>query len=305
MTSAAEQPPQCAAATSSCRAPRPARRTRAAAIASCASLAAAVVAVAGPASSAAGATAAVIAPACHPNRTLTLITSDHHVTAPRSARAGTIFVDVVNTGHEVHIGAMFRLSDGKTLADFRALLQHPPRHQPAWVHTVRFARLSPLSPGHNMSILANLEHPGTYVYFDQLPTPTGRPHALAGEMTSFQVTAPEQPEIHPAYDATIIGTDTKFTVPPLTTAMPALRLVNHGRHAHEFAIVRLRPDTTLKQANKWLDDGQAGPAPATFFGGVQDVEPGHTALITIRLPPGHYQLVNGETGVSTPFQVRS
>jgi hypothetical protein len=305
MESADEQPPQLAAATGSCRVSRPVRRTRAASIASCALLAAAAVAVAGCAGTAAGATVAVNAPASHPDRTLTLITGDHYVTAPRSVRAGTMFVYVVNTGREVHIGVMFRLSAGKTLADFRALLRHPPGRQPAWVHTVSFAGLSPLSPGHSMSILASLEHPGTYVYFDQLPTPSGLPHALAGEMTSFLVTAPERPEINPAYDATIIATDTRFKVPPLTTAMRTLRLINHGRQAHEFAIVRLRPHATVKQATKWLDDGQAGPAPATFFGGVQDVEPGQTTFITIRLRPGHYQLVDGETGVSTAFKVGS
>jgi hypothetical protein len=245
----------------------------------------------------------VIASTSHQGRTLTLITSDHHVTAPRSVPAGTMFVQIVNTGHEVHIGVMFRLSVGKTLADFRALLRHPPRQQPAWVHPVNFAGLSPLSPEHTMSILADLEHPGTYVYFDQLPTPSGLPHALAGEMTSFQVTAPERPEVHPAYNATIIAKDTTFDVPPLTTAMRSLRLVNHGRHAHEFAIVRLRPHATPQQVSTWLADGQVGPAPATFFGGVQDVEPGHTVFITIRLHPGRYLLVDGETGVITPFEI--
>jgi hypothetical protein len=305
MNSSVEEPPHCAAATGLRRLLRPGQRTWAASLASGAVLAAAsVAAMAAPASGAAATTAVVTAPASHPDPTLTLITSDHHVTAPCTVRAGTMFVDVVNTGHEVHIGVMFRLSTGKTLADFRALLRHPPQQQPAWVHPVDFDGLSPLSPGHRMSILADLEHPGTYVYFDQLPTPSGLPHALAGEMTSFQVTAPEQPEIHPGYNATITAKDTRFEIPPLTAAMRTLRLVNHGRQAHEFAIIRLRPHATLGQASTWLADGQTGPAPATFFGGVQDVEPGGTAFITILLRPGRYLLVDGETGVSTPFEVR-
>lgn len=305
MNSNVEEPHHLAAAAGLHRFLRPGRRIWAASIASGALLAAAsLAAVAGPASGAADTTAAATAPASHPNRTLTLITSDHHVTAPCTVRAGTMFVDVVNTGHQVHIGVMFRLSAGKTLADFRALLRHPPQQQPAWVHTVDFAGLSPLSPGHRMSILADLEHPGTYVYFDQLPAPSGMPHALAGEMTSFQVRAPERPEIHPGYDAAITATDTTFEIPPLTAAMRTLQLVNHGRQAHEFAIIRFRPHATPGQANTWLASGQVGPAPATFFGGVQDVEPGHTAFITIRLRPGRYLLADGETGVSTPFEVR-
>jgi hypothetical protein len=123
-------------------------------------------------------------------------------------------------------------------------------------------------------------------------------------MTSFQVTAPERPEVHPAYKATITATDTRFEVPPLTTATRTLRLVNHGRQAHEFAIARLRPHATPAQVSTWLDHGQVGPAPATFFGGVQDVEPGRAAFITIRLHPGPYLLVDGETGVSAPFEIR-
>ena len=305
MNSSVEKPPHLAAATGSRRSLRPGHRTWAASLASGAVLAAAsLAALAGPASAAPGTAAAVTAQASHPDPALTLITSDHHVTAPCTVRAGTMFIDIVNTGHEVHIGVMFRLSAGKTLADFRALLRHPPQQQPAWVHAVNFDGLSPLSPGHRMSILADLEHPGTYVYFDQLPTPSGLPHALAGEMTSFQVTAPEQPEIQPGYDATITATDTRFEIPPLTAAMRTLQLVNHGRQAHEFAIIQLRPHATLDQANTWLARGQTGPAPATFFGGVQDVEPGGTAFITIRLHPGRYLLVDGETGVSTPFEVR-
>src|SRR5215217_210660 len=60
-------------------------------------------------------------------RRVLLVTTDTSVRAPATVRAGTVTFELVNRGHEVHIGSMVRLTGGKTLADFRRLLRNPPR----------------------------------------------------------------------------------------------------------------------------------------------------------------------------------
>jgi hypothetical protein len=42
----------------------------------------------------------------------------------------------------------------------------------------------------------------------------------------------------------------------------------------------------------------------TFYGGVQDVPAGASALLDIRLAAGRYVLADGETGIATTLRVR-
>ncbi len=241
----------------------------------------------------------------HAGRTVLLISDDTSVRAPRSVQAGTMTVTLVNRGHEVHIGSLLRLSGGKTLADFRAVLRHPPHAAPPWIHNVPFGSFSPLSPEHRAGIVADFEATGTYIYFCLLTTPSGQQHALAGELTSFRVVAPETPEQSVRADANFVATDGAFQLPVLTQGPHVLRLHNQGTAPHEFAILQLHPGATLKQTDAWLQGGQPGPAPATFFGGVQRVDPGHSALLNIRLARGRYLVGDGETGVFGHLTVRA
>lgn len=231
-------------------------------------------------------------------RPLVLVTDDVAVHAPPTVRAGRRMVELVNRGREVHIGGFKRLSGGKTVADFRRLIldPNPPPTPPPWVHDVAFSGFSPLSPGHRVGLAADLETPGTYVYYCLLTTPSGRPHALVGELTSFRVVEPETHPATPHPDAQIAATDAGFTTPVLTAGRNVLRLVNNGRRHHEFAIVRLMPGATPRQVDAWLRGGQVGPAPATFYGGAQNVGAGRSTVLEIRLAAGRYLVADGETG---------
>jgi hypothetical protein len=259
-------------------------------------LVAAAIGVAGPASAASG----------EGVRRLVLVTGDVAVHVPQTVRAGRMTVVLINRGRDVHIGSLVRLSGGRTLADFRHLLlsPNPPSVRPPWVHSVAFSSFSPLSPGHRVGIVGDLEHPGTYVYFCLLTAPSGRPHALDGELTSFRVVGPETDMASPHPDAEIVATDAGFRTPVLIAGQHLLRMVNHGRQHHEFAIVRLMPGVTPGQVDGWLQGGQAGPAPATFYGGAQDVDPGRSVVLSIRLRAGRYLVVDGETGKLAHLLVR-
>ena len=237
-------------------------------------------------------------------RRVLLVTTDTSVRAPATVRAGTVTFELVNRGHEVHIGSMVRLTGGKTLADFRRLLRNPPPQAPPWIHDVPFGGFSPLSPGHRVGIVADFQATGTYVYFCLLTTPDGVPHALAGELTSFRVVAPETRERRPQADATIVATDTGFVVPVLRPGHHLLRLVNHDQQPHEYAILQPRHHASFEEIDQWLQGGQVGPAPVTFYGGVQDVPAGASALLDIRLAAGRYVLADGETGIATTLRVR-
>ena len=258
--------------------------------------------------SAGTATATATAPASRDagaSRELQLVTDDTSVRAPRSVRAGSVSVTLVNRGHQTHIGSLLRLSDGKTLADFRAVLRHPPAAEPGWIHKVPFGSFAPISPGLRVGITANLTATGTYVYYCLLTTPSGRQHALAGELASFRVIPPRPAGREVDADAIWVATDHAFTLPVLAPGRHVVRVLNRGTAPHEFAILQLNPGKALQDANAWLQSGERGPAPATFYGGVQSVEPGGSAVLHIRLESGKYLVGDGETGVFSHLTVRS
>jgi hypothetical protein len=215
-------------------------------------------------------------------------------------------IDLVNRGHAVHIGSLVRLDDGKTVEDFESLLTdpNPPQTPPGWVHGVSFSGFSPLSPGRRAGLLADLESPGLDVYFCLLTNASDEPHAVAGEVTSFRVGGREADTVGPRPNAEIVSTDGGFRTPALTAGRQLLRLVNHGREHHELAIVQIHPGSTPAQVDAWLQGGQVGPAPATFYGGAQDVAPGGSTVLDVVLRRGRYLVVDGETGVTAPLIVR-
>lgn len=239
-------------------------------------------------------------------RRLVLSTDDTAVHGPRTVRSGRITIELVNRGHEVHIGGLKRISGGKTLADFRRLLvdPSPPDTAPEWIHDVAFSGFAPLSPRHRVGLVVNLDTPGTYVYYCLLTTPSGRAHAVVGELTSFRVIGRQTHQSTPHPDATIVASDAGFRSPVLSSGHHVLRLVNAGRQQHEFAIVRLRPAVTPEQVDGWLQNGQIGPPPATFYGGAQDVGPGQSSILEVRLASGPYMVVDGETGTQAKLIVR-
>lgn len=81
---------------------------------------------------------------------------------------------------------------------------------------------------------------------------------------------------------------------------------------HDVHVVRIDEDTDLEALQAWMDWSQPGgletPAPAVFFGGVNDMPAGTTAYFTVDLQPGDYAFIAevpspGDNGFLLPFTV--
>lgn len=219
---------------------------------------------------------------------------------PDSAEPGWTTIDFTNTGEEAHEFALFRLDDGKTLADVQKVLGDPASQQqgpPDWVTIV--AGVPTLAAGAAASLTQELEA-GTHVLVCFLEGPSGKPHFVDGMIRELEVSGEARGD-EPNADA-VLALGEGLEAPEIEAGERTLEFRNDGDEPSALSLVAYEPGKTPEDLKRWEEAGAKGPAPAEFLGGIIDVPAGSSAYYTFDFEVGReYTLLDDERGRELSF----
>lgn len=219
---------------------------------------------------------------------LELVAMDFAFRAPSTAAAGLTTIRLRNIGAKLHHVQLFRLEEGKRLADlFRALSSAGSLHAaPPWA--VPAGGPSAALPGTTIAVRQDLA-PGTYAVICWIPAPDGQPHFLKGMMAELEVQGPAERAVEPPADVRVALRDYRAVFGRVPGAgRQTLRVENEGPQAHEFLLVRLKPGATPEDVEHWSGAGQVGETPVESWVGIAALAPRQVAWLDVDLPPGRY-----------------
>lgn len=220
----------------------------------------------------------------------TITAKEFAFTAPDTIPAGMITLKLVNGGNELHHVQLLKLSDGKTFADFNAVMKtmKPGSPPPPWIHEV--AGPNSPAPGGEQSITEKLDA-GNYVLACFIPGADHVPHLMKGMVKSLTV-IPSSTEVGaaPKADVTVKMTDYAWEITPaLTAGKHIIKVENAATQPHEMFIAKLEPGKTTADLVKWTETMQ-GPPPAKPMGGISGMTIDAAVYVYVDLPPGQYGL---------------
>lgn len=210
---------------------------------------------------------------------------------PARATAGLATLRLRNTGKALHHVQMFRLEDGKRLADlFPVLYANAGVHNaPSWARAA--GGPSAALPGQVIEVRQHLA-PGRYAVICWIPAPDGQAHFMKGMMTEFEVVGAAPPVVEPEAGIRVTLNEYRASLStPLTRGSHTLRIENVGRQDHEFLIVRLKPGKAPEDVDRWSGMGQVDEAPVESWMGMAGIAPGGVAWLTVSLRPGRYAII--------------
>jgi len=216
---------------------------------------------------------------------VTITASDFKFDLPDTIPAGVVAFDLVNQGKEFHQAQLFKLEDGKKMADFAAAMKGsgPP---PSWLKHLGGPNAA--GPGQTISGV-NALAPGNYVVLCFIPSPDGQSHVAKGMVRPFTVsgTGSEVAALPPVVD-TIRLVDYDFQLSrPLKAGSHTFLVENVGPQVHELVVVKLAPGKTIQDFAAWAEHLK-GPPPAESVGGVAGLDKGAAAQFSADLTPGEY-----------------
>lgn len=247
---------------------------------------------AGPASSV-SAPAVPVTPtrAVPPAQSFTIVASEYAFDAPDTVPAGVTKIRLTNTGSEVHHAQMFRLDDGKTMADVHdAMMEGHAGPPPAWMHFV----------GGPNGIVAGVDAwatmrlaPGRYLLTCFVPSPDGQPHIMKGMVKELIVTGSAAPPAALPATITMRFTDYAFKLStPITRGTRTIRVRNLAAQPHEVEVFQMQKGKTMDDMMAWLaTEMKGGPPPGLPLGGIAGIAKGNEATFTMKFAPGTYALV--------------
>lgn len=199
---------------------------------------------------------------------------------PATATAGWTAITLQNNGMEPHIMPMYKLTQNKTLADAKAVIQSEAEEEPEWMIPaggVGFA--TPFASG---TAIMDLE-PGNYLIVCWFGG-----HHMAGMFRMLTVTAAEDnatalPE--PTANVTIEMSDFAFNVSNVTPGRHIVKFVNTGEQPHESPLIALNDNATMQDFVAAVEGGQ-GPPPGAGVGGVNVIFAGGHAYGVVDFEAG-------------------
>ena len=227
-----------------------------------------------------------------PPRIVTVKALDFRIEAPATTPAGTITFRLKNEGKEIHHLWVVKLTNGKTPADFKRVMNvwGSALKMPSWA--VDVGGPNSAAAGESADGTMTLE-PGTYMLVCWVPSPDGMLHVMKGMTKQLIVTArgattPSEPKA----DIAMTLHDYTFELSkPITAGRHTIRVENRAAQSHEVAIARLHPGATLSQAMIWMNEGQLSAAPVTAIGGASGLATGRHMYVTADFKPGRYALL--------------
>ena len=199
--------------------------------------------------------------------------------------SGVVDLRLHNLGKDIHHAALYRLSGGKTAADFVAALKNP-GPPPVWAVPVPGPNAP--APGMTSNSIAELL-PGNYVILCFVDTNGGVPHFMKGMHRAFRVVPSTNKAPAPKANMGVTLFEYGFKFAPTLRAGPHIfRVTNSGKQPHEIEIVQLLPGKTAAELHSWLLGPMTSKAPGIPLGGVMNVLPDAHPEFRMTLNPGHY-----------------
>jgi hypothetical protein len=231
---------------------------------------------------------------------LAIDASEYSFAVSGEPTAGTLTVELANTGDEIHEFAMGRLVGDSTVEDVQAAFDAAgPEEEPDLEGIAEEDGPiddlgAALFPGGSLSITGSGIPAGDYVLLCFVPTADGTPHFSLGMLTGFTIAEGEAtgaPEADATYTADADGVDGPDTLPAGETV---LSLVNDSDISREIQVGKLKDGKTFDDADAFFAQFDEGPPtaeglagednPIEFFSFVFDAD--QDRLVTVDLTPG-------------------
>jgi len=230
-------------------------------------------------------------PAAAPQQ-VTITANDFGYVLPSTPiTAGVTTITLANSGKELHQAQLYRLADGKTVADFTAAEQAdgPP---PTWA--LLEGGPNAVLPGQQVTATVTLE-PGAYVLLCRVPSADGTPHEMKGMILGLEV----QPAAQGAAAAAMPPADIKMALidygfslsQPVTAGAHTFEVKNDAAQPHEVVLIRVPPGGSMDDWKGWLAGGMKTAWPGEPFSGLTAIAPGDTQEFTATFTPGTYGLI--------------
>ncbi len=211
---------------------------------------------------------------------------DFSYQAPDTIPGGWVTIRIHNKRQELHHGQIFRLDQGKTMADVATLAAPAP---PAWM--VPMGGPSAPAPGGALETTVNLA-PGNYVIVCEIPSPDGKLHSMKGMMKAFTVVASTTTASPPAADITVTLSDFTFAIAgELTAGRHTFRVETVAGQPHEFILARLAPGKKAEDFLAWVEKMNGPPPIEGIAGGTTAIAAGEVNVFQADLAPGDYALI--------------
>ena len=223
-----------------------------------------------------------------------VVARDFAFDLPARIPAGLTTFELRNRGSQGHHLEIVRLDSGKTASEAVATLVTVKQGvRPAWMYSIGGPNAT--APGGNSNATLVLG-PGNYLAFCEIPGPTATRHYMKGMVKPFTVTMPARAGKLPAADVAMNLVDYDFVLShPLTRGHHVLAVTNSGAQRHMVVIRRYPADyaagTTAKELLVWAQDPQGKPAPGALEGGITELSPGETVVMSRDFLPGRYLLI--------------
>lgn len=220
--------------------------------------------------------------------------TDFALQLPASFPAGLTTFRLMNHGKQMHHLSVMRLDSGKTVSDgFAALVKAGHGARPEWMHPVGGPNAS--APGGESNATLVME-PGNYIAFCEIPGPAPIPHYMKGMVKGFVVTPPSRAAALPHADLALKMTDYDFVFShPLTRGLHTIAVTNAASQSHMLVIHQNPSGEVVGAAANafvaWARDPNDRPAPGVAYGGVTEIAPGKTVVISEKFEPGTYLLI--------------
>lgn len=231
------------------------------------------------------------------NQAVLVRADEYSYSMPARITGGVVTFEMANAGREPHEFTLVPLGRHTAEDLLAAFEQGGP---PPWASGAIV--VAPIGPARTVKTTWEIDRPGSYAFVCTLPSPKGPPHALLGQIRSFEVSGTSD-ATSPRPDATVVATEEGLEVPPLSERVHTIEFRNAGKKEHEFFLYALAPGKTSADVDAWFESGQQGPAPVTFVGGFASVPPGTSWLQEVQLEAGlEYTLedvIGGHTVVFT------
>lgn len=241
---------------------------------------------------------------------LTIQLTEFKFIMPAELPAGVQTLHIENIGGMPHFIDFMSVKGDKTDDDITAFLNDPQSSNgppPSWLSPASIPSISLYSSGTSSDITMNLA-PGRYAAFCFMPDAEGKPHAVDGMHTVFEVTGEPSDATLPTPDVTVSWNGTSFDGVPSTmpSGTQTIGFANTGTKPAQVQMIQLLEDAPIdqirKDVNGWFNSLYAGAPPVSFLGGLSAVPPGGdlAAVTTVQLADGQYAFAG--PGKSAPAQ---
>ncbi len=212
--------------------------------------------------------------------------ADFAYQAPDTIGGGWVTIRIKNTGQELHHGALYRLTQGKTAEDVYKL---EPGAAPDWM--VAAGGPSAPGPGGSLETTVNLA-PGNYLLVCEIPSPDGKLHFMKGMVRPLTVVAATGNAAPPAAHLTVKLSDYAFDFSgELTAGKHTIRVETVPGQPHEVIIARLMPGKKAEDFLAWVEKMNGPPPVEGVVGGTTALATGEVNVFDVELTPGDYALI--------------